>query len=46
MKDAVPDEWVKSTLFSDIHSPAQFFFQIGKQSPGKPRRGARTGIDQ
>ena len=46
MKDAVSDQWMKSALFSDVHSTAQFFFQIDKQSPGEPRRRTRASLDQ
>jgi len=46
MKHAVTDEWMKRALFSDVHSPAQFFFQIDQQPPREPRRRARTGLDQ
>ena len=46
MKHAVPNEWMKGALFSDIHSTAQLFFQIDKQSPREPRRRTWTGLDQ
>jgi hypothetical protein len=46
MKDAVPNKWMKSTLFSDIHFTAQFFFQIDKQPTWEPGRRTRTGLDQ
>jgi hypothetical protein len=46
MKDAVPNEWMKSALFSDVHPTAQCFFQTDKQSPGEPRRREWTGLDQ
>ena len=37
---------MKGTHFSDIDSTAQFFFQIDKQSPRKPRRRARACLYQ
>jgi hypothetical protein len=46
MKHAVSDQWMKGTLFSDIYSTAQFFFQIDKQSPREPRRRMWAGINQ
>ncbi len=46
MKHAVSDEWMKSTLFSDVNSAAQYFFQIREQSPWKPRRRVRAALDQ
>jgi hypothetical protein len=46
MKYAITDEWMKCTLFSDVHSTAQCFFQIREQSAGKPRRRMRAGLDQ
>ncbi len=45
MKHAVSDEWMKCILFSDVHSTAQCFFQISKESAGKPRRRVRAGLD-
>ena len=45
MKYAVPDQWMKSTLFGDVHSAAELFLKIDKQSPWEPRR-AWTGLDQ
>ena len=46
MKYAVSDPRVKSVLFSDVHSAAQFLFQIDKQSPWEPGRRTRAGLDQ
>ena len=46
MKHAVPDQWVKRALLSDVYLTAQFFFQVDQQPPGEPRRRTRTGIDQ
>jgi hypothetical protein len=46
MKHAVSNDWMKGALFRDIHSAAQFFFQIDEQSPGEPRRRTRAGFDQ
>src|ERR1035441_7474022 len=46
VKHAVPNERVESTFFSDIHSTAQFLFQIEKQPTREPRRRTRTGLNQ
>src|ERR1035437_8959034 len=46
MKHAVPDQWVKRALLSDVYLTAQFFFQIDQQPPGEPRWRTRTAIDQ
>lgn len=46
MEDAVPNQWMQGTLFSDIHPATQCFFEIDKQSTGEPRRRAGTGLDQ
>ena len=46
VKHAVPNERMESTLFSDVHSTAEFLFQIDKQSAGEPRRRTRAGLDQ
>src|ERR1019366_9113759 len=46
VKHVVSNEWVKSTLFSDVHSTAQFLFQIEKQPTREPRRRTRTGLNQ
>src|ERR1039458_99651 len=46
MKHAVSNQWMKGTLLCDVHSAAQFFFQIDQQSSGEPRRCTRTSLDQ
>jgi hypothetical protein len=33
LQDAIPYEWMKGTLFSDIYSAAEFVFQIDQQPP-------------
>ena len=46
MQHAVPYEWVKRTLFSDIYSTAQFLFQIDEESPREPRRRTGTSLNE
>ena len=46
MKHSLANEWVKRTLFSDIHFAPQFLFQIDEQPAWEPRRRAWTGLDQ
>ena len=46
MKHAVPDERMKSILLSEVHSSAQFFFQVEQHASREPRRRPRTGLDQ
>jgi len=46
MQYAVSNERIERTLFGDIHSTAEFIFQIGKQPPGEPWWRARTGLNQ
>src|ERR1039458_4902933 len=45
-KDAIADQGMKGALFSDVHSAAQFFFQIDEQPPGEPWWRMRTSLDQ
>ena len=46
MQHAIPDQWMERTLFGDIHSSTQFFFQIDQQTSREPRWCPRAGVDQ